>query len=418
MSTEAAIASVTRALKALLDAALDDIVPPPIVTSMTPDVARKSALGPQLNIHLYQTGINAAWRNQIDPKRPSSPPPLPLNLHYLLTAYGEGEADRNAKAHEVLGAAMLALHDAPFITRDRLPDAELGEQLESIRITPLPLTLDELSKLWTIYQTPHRVSAAYEVTVVLIASKKTTPAPLPVVRRGPTDLGPVASAGLPPTLTAITAPNRQPAARLGESVNVRGTGLSPVGWRARVTCLKRGVETLAAVIEGQRQGELAIVLTPDARFGTIAADGTVSGGEPWICSAYMVSLMRWPAANLLIESPHIPSNRLPLVVAPKIERQSAPVVAGPQFEIALACDPPVSSTQSAVLAVGSAHAFTWSPPAGPGPHARLSFTARGVAAGTFTLRLRVDGIDSIPTRSAIGALSAEGFDAAQQIVVR
>ena len=53
------------------------------------------------------------------------------------------------------------------------------EQIERVRITPQPLSVDELSKLWTAFQTHFRISAAYQVSVVLIESTR------PNVRRCP-----------------------------------------------------------------------------------------------------------------------------------------------------------------------------------------------------------------------------------------
>jgi hypothetical protein len=46
----------------------------------------------------------------------------------------------------------------------------LHEQVERVRITLQPLTLEEVAKLWNVFQTPYRISVAYEVSVVLIES--------------------------------------------------------------------------------------------------------------------------------------------------------------------------------------------------------------------------------------------------------
>jgi len=94
--------SVARA-SAALDGDLADLE----VTTQPPDLARKGVTKAQLNLFLYQTVVNAAWRNQDMPRqvRPgeNAGPPLALNLHYMITAYGRGDGDNDAVSHRVLG---------------------------------------------------------------------------------------------------------------------------------------------------------------------------------------------------------------------------------------------------------------------------------------------------------------------------
>ena len=103
MSNALAIAACTATLRNLLLAgipALDSSLSDLQVTTQPPDLARRNVTTSQLNVFLYQTVVNAAWRNLDMPRqvRPgeTGAPPLPLNLHYLLTAYGRGENDNDA----------------------------------------------------------------------------------------------------------------------------------------------------------------------------------------------------------------------------------------------------------------------------------------------------------------------------------
>jgi hypothetical protein len=99
----------------------------------------------QLNLFLYQTVVNAAWRNLDMPRqvRPGEVAPLALNLHYLVTAYGRGETDNDGTSHRVLSGAMSVLHDHPVLGQSEiaasLPNNDLAEQFERLRITPLQL---------------------------------------------------------------------------------------------------------------------------------------------------------------------------------------------------------------------------------------------------------------------------------------
>ncbi len=51
-----------------------------------------------------------------------------------------------------------------------------------MRITLQPLSVEEISKLWTAFQTQFRTSVSYQVSVVLIESQRPAKTPLPVLR--------------------------------------------------------------------------------------------------------------------------------------------------------------------------------------------------------------------------------------------
>jgi len=194
MSNALAIAAVTATLRALLIRKLGI----PGITAQSPDKARPaSASGDQVNLFLYQTMPDAAWRNMDMPRQlkagETGQPPLPLILSYLLTAYSDDADD--VKSQILLGRAMSALHDHPLLdaaeikdaTQNAAADSDLHEQLERVRITLLSMPLEELSKLWTAFQAPYRTSAAYQVSVVLIESTRPAKTPLPVLERGKGD---------------------------------------------------------------------------------------------------------------------------------------------------------------------------------------------------------------------------------------
>ena len=73
----------------------------------------------QVNIFLHLVTPNAAWRNvgyaslSSDGTTAIGSPPLALDLHYLLTAYGSDPW----QAEALLGFALMMLHQAPVLTR-------------------------------------------------------------------------------------------------------------------------------------------------------------------------------------------------------------------------------------------------------------------------------------------------------------
>jgi hypothetical protein len=412
MSNVRAIAATTRTLRNLLlaqmpalDAELSDLE----VTLQPPDVARKGISKAQLNLFLYQVVANAAWRNLDLPGQVRSgetaPPPLALNLHYVITAWGRGENDNDAISHRVLAAAMSTLHDRGVLDgndiRNALPDNDLAEQIERVRVTPLPQSVDELSKLWTAFQANYRTSAAYEAAVVLIDSQAAMRAPLPVLRRGAQDRGVIATASAAAVLDALTLPHAQVAVRLGEDIVLGGRQLGTQHAVARFSSLRLDAPIDIAPQAGEA-GSLRVHLADPTEDTNAAAR--------WAPGIYTVAL--------LVQPPGLPpllSNELPLVLAPRITLGSLAAAAG-DFALNLTCTPRIRDGQRVFLLFGDRllAPASLSNPADTHQPTALVFQLTGVAAGTYTVRLRVDGADSIPVDFS-GSVPA--FAANQQVVV-
>lgn len=192
MSDFKAIGGVSATLKILLKDRMANQIP---VTIAPPDVKEvSSATGKRVNLFLYQVTENAHLKNQEIPGtgHPADygHPPLALDLHYLLTAYGESDEDE-VEAHHLLGDAMRVLHDHTLITehllqtRDTEPhqpvlDPSLRDQFEQVKLYLEPISLEDLSKVWTALTSPYRLSAAYKVSVVQIESRRPRRFPRPV----------------------------------------------------------------------------------------------------------------------------------------------------------------------------------------------------------------------------------------------
>ena len=125
---------------------------------------------------------------------------------------------------------MSILHDhallGPQEIREALPDSDLAEQVERVRITLHPTSLDELSKLWTAFQTEYRLSVAYEASVVLLDSTLPATTPLPVLRRGTDDRGVIVVLGSLPRVDRLRMPGPEPTAELGDTLTIAGRNLT------------------------------------------------------------------------------------------------------------------------------------------------------------------------------------------------
>lgn len=413
MSNALAVAATTATLRnlllsqiPLLDVDLSDLE----VTTQPLDVARKGITKAQLNCFLFHTHTNGAWRNMEMPRqvRPgeTGSPPLALNLHYLMTAYGRGESDNDAVSHRVLGAAMSVLHDHPVLSRAdiqvALAGSDLAEQYEPLKITPLPMSLEELSKLWTVFMTSYRVSAAYELTVLLIDSRAPVKSPLPVLARGQADRGWPAVAQSAPTLREVRPVRSQPAARLGEDVVMVGERL-PADATARFTSTRLGPPVELQPAAGTAT-EVVVHLPTEAED-----PGALARWAPGLYTVAMTVIR--PGA------PTITSNEAVFALAPQITVSPTTAPAG-TVELTVTCGPRIVPGQRVLLVFGERQAepSSISSPADTAQPTTLTFSIPDVVAGSHVVRLRVDGVDSIPVVHE-GSPPVPSFDPAQTVVV-
>ncbi|MDF5733916.1 MAG: DUF4255 domain-containing protein [Rhizonema sp. PD38] len=203
MSNALSIATVTAVIKNLLEnglvsdaiaASVGDV----LVTALPPDrIQVGSDERAQINLFLYHVtqNRNVDWVSQeyrsryITSNTYSTNPPLALDLHYVLTAYGP----KDFQAEILLGYAMQMLHKLPTITSETIENAlknaaetstsgvfsqaitglsvsNLALKVGQIKVSPAFLNMEETSRIWSALQTNYRPSATYQVSMVLIES--------------------------------------------------------------------------------------------------------------------------------------------------------------------------------------------------------------------------------------------------------
>jgi hypothetical protein len=403
MSTALAIAGVTQVLRDLLnDRFVNQNVAGTIgqsvtVSTMPPDkvVEENGVEVTQLNLFLRQVTPNIGWRNEGLPSRDNSGrtrlsnPPLALNLHYLISAYGA--ADLHAEI--LLGYAMQLLHENPVVTRDAirialqpapdsagtlppwlraLRDSGLQDQIEQLRITPEYLSTEEMSKFWTSTLAHYRPSAAYEVSVVLIQAQDPTPNPLPVLvrnLRARPSLAPTV-----PTLAAVVPAGKQTVVELGTTVKLEGFALEGTLREIVLTNDRFEIEETLPVSGGNATRlEFTIPTTRAADFPA---------------GIYRVSARIQPPGE---PQPRL-TNQIALVVAPTVTNLPRPgsrVGGTANFPLDVVPELRAGQTVSLVLG-GDEHA----PLAVNAPTAQLAFAVANAPAGDPLARLRIDGVDS------------------------
>lgn len=415
MSNSRAIAAATATIRMLLQTEVP-LMDPDLqqsgfeVTTQPPDIARKGVTKSQLNLFLYQTTVNAAWRNLNVPlqTRPgeTASPPLAINLYYLITPFGLGEADDEAISHRVLGAAMSILSDHALLGPDEIKNAFNGSgletQIERVRITLQPLDIEQMFRLWSAFQTQYRLSAAYEISVILIDSNAPAKAGLPVLRRGSQDLGPAAITGGAPILETAIPPHSQPAVMLGDDLLVTGRGLSASGVVAHFIP-RLGGQSVDLPARSASGGSLTL------HIPNIAEDPQAL--DRWQPGTYRLSLVPKTAGLP-------PSDDLDIGLAASITVSPNNAQPG-DVNLTIGCIPRLKDGQVVFLVFGEQTPIAptaATTPADPTKPTTLTFTIPAVAKGTYVVRLRVDGIDSLPVVYT-GSPPLPSFDPKQQVVV-
>jgi hypothetical protein len=408
MSNPLALAAVTLTLQSILNGVIaDPDLTDTTVTILPPDKARGNNNANQLNLFLYQVLPNAAWRNlniptQVAPGETANPA-LALTLHYVLTAFGRDNDTTLPFGHHLLGRAMSILYDHAVLgpdeirgaTASSLPASDLDKQVERVRITLLPMSLEEIAKLWSGLVTQYRLSVGYEVSVALIDSTLPKKTPLPVLMRGPGDKG-VASQGslIPPfpAIDTIEFPNQQTAARLGDTLVLTGNHLDGTS--------------------------IGVAFNHPLLTAPIEVPPQAGGTATTVRVAIPNSPANWPAGfwtvRVLVQRPgetfRRATNQLSMAFAPAIS--IAPTsAAGPSITYTVTCRPDVRPVQRAALLLGDqeieAQAHT-------AQTATLTFDGQNLSAGDYFVRLRVDGVDSLLVNRAV---TPPAFDATQKVTV-
>lgn len=407
MSNPLAIAAVTATLRHLLevglaaDPALNDVT----VTMQPLDLARtKGSSANQMNVFLYHVLPSGAWRNADIPGRvrpgETGSFPLGLNLYYLLTAFGKENDTVLPFSHQLMGRAMSILNDHPLLgaaeIQNALPNNDLWNQVERVRFTLQPFSVEEIAKLWTGFQTQYRLSVAYEAAVVLIESTRPISTPLPVLMRAQGDSGIIAQANMIPpfpALSQIQLPDSQSTVLLGKTITLLGQNLGGNQVNVQFSPRRLPAPRPVPALVGGTDTQVKVTIPNNAP-------------DTWPAGVYTVQVI--VTGNVALP----PTNALPLAIAPQVTTPFPLNVTRPA-EIALTCLAQVQPSQEVSLLVGNQEVPA---DARAAPTNQLSFATMALAAGTFLVRLRVDGVDSqLITYDAKG--KPTGFDVTKSVSI-
>lgn len=200
MSNYLAIPTVTAALQRVLQEAIQIDIDGTRVTMARPANAGSATPERGVNLYLYQTTPNPIWQKNADARsrsqtsRDSKQNRTAWDLNYLISFYGN---DMDLEPQRIMGSVIRALNDRAILDKDSiletiadetfpyLVSSDLDQQVEQIIFTPLNLSLEDLSKIWSVFfQTPYALSLAYKASVVILEGEQVSKKALPVRSRG------------------------------------------------------------------------------------------------------------------------------------------------------------------------------------------------------------------------------------------
>jgi methionine-rich copper-binding protein CopC len=407
MSNALSIAAVTAILKDLLENGLvkDAIatsVGDVVVTALPPDrITQGTDERAQLNLFLYQVtqNRNPDWVSQdFRSKQPrqivesrSTNPPLALDLHYLLTAYGA----KDFQAELLLGYAMQLLHDTPVFSRELIEVSlknaakvntssvlsralttvsvsDVAENIGQIKISPEFFSMEDTSKLWSSLQTPYRPSAAYQASMVLIDShnsQKTVGA----------DIEPF----LEPVIEEVTPPSES-----SKVLIIRGQRLQGDMTRVRL----QGIEKL---LEAQafQNTHMSVLLPPNLQAGV-----------------YGVQVVHLKIPTFGMSHQEVASNIAAFVLHPTITAIANIQGEGSDsrsVEITLYFSPKVGKTQRVILLLNEvsnyvSERYSFAAATRTDDTDSITIPVENIKPGTYFVRVQVDGAESPLTKNSAG----------------
>jgi len=295
-----------------------------------------------------------------------------------------------SSAHSTLTRTDIARIVEPGTAQsvEYLEQSDLADQVESVRLSPLSLNLEEMSKLWSVFfQTPYALSVVYQASVVLIQSEAATQAALPVRARyfyGTTFRQAVIE-------EVMSAEGKNQPIFAGGTLVIRGRNL-------------RGDETTVA-LDGEevepssvRDAEVSVALTSPPVPALVLRAG--------VHGIQMVHAMDMGVPT----TPHrgISSNVAAFVLRPAIVTPIVPVIGA---ELTVRVTPEVGREQRVLLLLNeltsqspASYSFTVPPRAGDTDSFTIAIS--GVKTGNYLVRVQIDGAES-PLEVSADPLNSE-----------
>jgi hypothetical protein len=420
--------TTTAPLLATFDTENVSPAPPTISCSgAMPDAVRKEA-GCQLTFSLFHVTEDKYQRNSallnpwaqgnpsISP-RPQTLQPIPyqplcLNLFYLLSAFADQQYQQEQQA---MSMALQFFYQNPILRMQVVLPGIAGAIPEEFTLTMEIETADELARLWQALTVPMRLSVVYKVSVVLL-TPPAAPPPAPQVT----------------ILSLVSAPAAFPFAASGQVLGTARTVTFTSLQSTAATPLTLSVDYSPAVAAPGQPFALNganLNLPTSNQAYLLMPDGTEFNVSNWM-------VPEPPPPPILPNPPSFQTaSRITLLLPPTVGTPPANSPAPGIYQLRAGCDLPTpyrtnATPFSVAASIDTSSVAPPNPPiltaargtytvAGQGfvagatevlldtvllpaanftvvSPAQLTFTAPAFPSGTYTLRIRVNGVESPP----------------------
>jgi hypothetical protein len=173
VSASTAIGDVTETLQALLTDQQRPLGTFAVSLQSPAEEPVEAGNAPRINLFLLRVTPNPHSRNPPWTAEGTGAlrfPPLALNLYYVVTPFATNQVDE----HRVLGEAMRILHDHATLAGAALRGS-LANTTEEFRIELAAPTIEDLTRIWSAFARPYRLTVCYEAQVVVIDSETVRP---------------------------------------------------------------------------------------------------------------------------------------------------------------------------------------------------------------------------------------------------
>jgi hypothetical protein len=400
MSNYLAIATVTATLQKTLQRAVQIDVEGARVTTTRPE---NSGGTPEtgVSLYLYHIKRNTALGNADMPPRQRKGElvkrnQLPIDLYYLLSCYGN---EVELEPQRLLGSAMRTLEDRGILSAQMiretasdpsylfLANSDLSEQVEMIRAELVPISTDELSKVWSVFlQTPYVLSVIYKITVVVLEGEDPAAISLPIRDRH-------VSAWIfgkqPEIHSVFSAEGRDQPIFASSTLAIRGKILANTLALIRVCGVEVGPPTI-------QETEIALPLC-------LVPAEALRAGVQGLQVIHRQRAEERKTANGMLQQ-RVESNVVPFVLRPRVQEVNLLSVEGTDdeprnAEIEVVTDMIVGKGQRSLLLLNERtatqpEAYLFNALPRNGDRNNLLFAVPGVKAGEYLLRIQVDGAES------------------------
>ena len=404
MSNHLAIATVTATMQRILQAAIPNDLTSANVTTLAPNNLGTSETQKGVNIYLYQVVFNRVQGNPVDARFRNRQGELAersrtaLDLHYVLSFFGN---EAFLEPQRLLGSVVRTLSDRATITGEMiselisdsenayLADSNLNEQVEEIIFVPMDLSLEDLSKIWSVFfQTPYRLSLAYKATVVIIDGEEPGQKALPVRTRSFSGVMPFSHQ--PVIDEVISVAGKFEPIEADSTLQIRGKQLASNNTTVRIGTVEVNPPQLtptsitlplaAVPAEALRAGVQSLQVIQRLSLG-----GEANGNN---------------GGNNKIESNVAPFVLRPTITGVRAVYGEGDDTIGQLTEIEVQVNLPVGKDQRVVLALNefqteNAAAYLFEAPPRNESTNSIAIPISGAKSGEYLVRLHVDGAESL-----------------------